>query len=78
MARTTKAQREAETKLRAAFDAGCDHFTAKPDAWMTDVHRHASAIYPDDKELALEFALGYATTRRCRDEYRREKRDGST
>ena len=74
MARTTKAQREAETRLRAAFDAGCDHFKAHPDDMLTDVHRHANRLYPDDKALVLEFALGYGNARMQHDEYLKEKK----
>jgi len=75
MARETRAQREREReeKLRAAFDAGCDHFTTRPEALMTDVHRFASAHF-GDKDEALEFALGYATARSRHDEYLREKK----
>ena len=74
MTRKTKAQQEAEAILRAAFDAGCDYFKEHADDMMTEVHRYASGAYPDAKELALEFALGYATARSRYDEYLREKK----
>jgi len=70
--RITKAQREREERLRAAFDAGCDHFTMNSDANMIAVHRFASAHFAT-KDEALEFALGYATARSRHDEYVREK-----
>ena len=72
--KTSEAQREADEKLKAAFDAGCDYWTANPDEMMSTVHRHASSIYPDAKELALEFAFGYARAREKHDEYFREKK----
>ena len=53
--------------MRAAFDRGCEHFKAHPDDTLTEVHRYASAAFPDAKEYALEFAHGYATARGKRD-----------
>ena len=61
--------------MRAAFDRGCEHFKAHPDDTLTEVHRYASAAFPDAKEYALEFAHGYATARGKRDEYLREKKE---
>jgi hypothetical protein len=72
MPRTTKAQREAEDRLRDAFDAGGDHFGTHPEDDMTTVHRYASAMYPVKAE-ALEFAEGYSAARRRRDEFLQEK-----
>jgi len=72
MTRATKAQQKREEKLRAAFDAGCDHFTTFPDVLMVAVHHYASAHFAT-KDEALEFALGYATARSRHDEYLREK-----
>jgi hypothetical protein len=61
-------------RLRDAFDAGSDYFSSNPDALMAEVHRYASAIYSGKAE-ALEFAEGYSTARRWRDEFLSEKNE---
>lgn len=71
--RITKAQAEAETRERAAFDAGCEHYAADPEALLTAVYRTASARYPDSKPEMFEFAYGYSTMRARADAYRREQ-----
>jgi hypothetical protein len=73
MARTTKAQREADDRLRIAFEAGVDYFTAHADELMVEVHRYASKIYGDKAE-GLEFVMGYSKARAQREEYLREKK----
>ena len=72
MSRNTKTQREAEQRLRAAFDAGSDYFGAHPEDDMTAVHRFANRMYPVKAE-AIEFAAGYSAARRRRDEFLNEK-----
>jgi hypothetical protein len=72
MPRTTKAQREAEDRLRDAFDRGSEYWAKHPDEFLATVHRVASAAY-HTKEEAFEFVGGYTAARRRHDDYLREK-----
>ena len=74
MARTTKAQAEAETRLLAAFEAGIDYYAENPDAVLAEIYREATKRYSANKNEAMEFAMGYCNARRQRDDFLREKK----
>jgi len=72
MTRSTKAERELETLLKAAFEAGLDCYREHPDALLVEIYRKASARYTGSRNEAFEFVRGYSTARRRVDDYRRE------
>src|SRR5262245_57661889 len=69
---STKAQRELEARDKAAFEAGLEHHSTRPDDLLVEVWRHATKQYATKRE-AFEFVMGYSTARARRDDYLREQ-----
>lgn len=76
-----KAQTETDARLRAAFEAGCDHYSERPDDDLVTIYREASRRYGaaipltrnHGKPEMMEFAYGYSVCRGRADEKRREQ-----